>query len=472
MKFLDRQAEMGRLETLVRRSEGGLAVVWGRRRIGKTRLLLEWCQQHEGVYTVADQSAPEVQRSYLAQALGRRFPGLDEATYPDWASLLRGISRNAQAQQWQGPLVFDEFPYLAAASPELPSQFQHWIDHEAKDARLVVALAGSSQRMMQGLVLDANAPLYGRAVELMQVGALPLGYLQPALGLKKAADCVRAYAVWGGVPRYWELAEPYGTDLERALDQGVLDPLGPLHREPDRLLLEELPSAASLRPVLDVIGMGVHRISEIAGRLGKPATSLTHALARLIDLGLVCREQPFGESEKSGKRSLYKISDPFFRCWFRLVAPHRALLLQAPARVRLGLWRQIQQTLFAETWEELCRQMIGQVEAKSCPLSQHGPWKPAARYWRGNEPEWDVVAESLSGETLLLGEVKYSDSPFTEASLKKHLKAVIAKGIPPHITIGRKNIIHALFIPETTVRSKEKQGVYLVTAQDVVASLH
>lgn len=472
MNFLDRQAEMKRLQALTQRPEGGLAVIWGRRRIGKTRLLLEWCSRHQGLYTVADQSAPEIQRIYLAQALSRRFPGLDETTYPDWPSLLRRVSREAHMTSWKGPLVFDEFPYLAAASPELASQFQHWVDHEVKDTGLVVALAGSSQRMMQGLVLDATAPLFGRATELMRIGPLPADYLRQGLGIKKPLDCVRAYAVWGGVPRYWELAEPFGANLDQAVAQCMLDPLGPLHQEPDRLLLEEFPSAAALRPMLDVIGMGVHRISEIAGRLGKPATSLTHALARLTDLGLVRREQPFGESEKSGKRSLYKIDDPFFRSWFGLVAPHRAMLAQASPRVRLGLWHKRQQTLFAETWEALCRQAVAQIEDASCALVKFGPWKPAARYWRGNEPEWDIVAESLSGDALLLGEAKWSERPFTSASLQQATNALLTKATPAHLISKRKHIVYALFVPETTPQKRADKNTCVVTARDVIRSLH
>ena len=72
----------------------------------------------------------------------------------------------------------------------------------------MVALAGSSQRMMQGLVLDASAPLYGRAREAMKLRPIPAGHLARALGIRDAPGCVRAYAVWGGIPRYWELAAP------------------------------------------------------------------------------------------------------------------------------------------------------------------------------------------------------------------------------------------------------------------------
>jgi AAA+ ATPase superfamily predicted ATPase len=185
MVFIDRAGELERLDALIARPEGGLALLWGRRRIGKTRLLLEWSSQHQGLYTVADESASSVQRSYFARAVADRFPG------------------------------FDEFPYLAAASPAFASIFQNWLDREARNTSLVVAVAGSSQRMMQGLVLEAAAPLYGRVVELIELRPLLPGYIADAFGAMGPRRSIELYALWGGIPRYWELSQPLGGDLER-----------------------------------------------------------------------------------------------------------------------------------------------------------------------------------------------------------------------------------------------------------------
>ena len=121
-----------------------------------------------------------------------------------------------------------------------------------------------------------------------------------------SADLVEHYAAWGGIPRYWELAAEESGAAVRRIERLVLDPLGPLHREPDRLLLEEVPSAVEARPLLDAIGGGAHRVSEIGGRVGRPATSMSRPLDRLVGMGLVRREVPFGESEKKSRRSLYE----------------------------------------------------------------------------------------------------------------------------------------------------------------------
>lgn len=151
------------MTAVLQHPEGGLLVLWGRRRVGKTRLLLEWVKQHGGSYFVADASTPALQRRYFAESVARRLPGFADVDYRDWRSLLARLATEAKHVRFRGPVVLDELPYLVAASPELPSVLQQWLDHDAREAGLVVALAGSSQRMMQGLVLDAGAPLYGRA---------------------------------------------------------------------------------------------------------------------------------------------------------------------------------------------------------------------------------------------------------------------------------------------------------------------
>lgn len=466
MRFLNRQAEIERLDALVARHAAGLVALWGRRRVGKTRLLTEWCLRHGGVYTVADQSSATVQRRYFAEALANRLPGFDEAEYSGWPPLLRRLSQDARAANWKGPLVLDEFPYLVASAPTLPSILQNWIDQEASAGGLLVAIAGSSQRMMQGMILDASAPLYGRALEAFELRPLPAAWIGPALGLTDPMDMLPAYAVWGGIPRYWELAEPFGADLDSAVNQLVLDPLGPLHREPDRLLLEELPPAASLRPLLDVIGSGAHRLSEIAGRLNLPATALSRPLGRLLDLGLVQREIPFGESEKASRRALYRMSDPFFRFWFQVVAPRRAALASSEAATRLAAWTRLRNGLVAETWESLCRCAVPRMQMIS---GLEVAWLPASRWWRGSDPEWDVVSCTADRDMALVGEVKWSATPFEESKLNKLAQDVLNRPLPPGLP---QAVIRAVFVPEAALGiAVTHSGVRVLNAATVLNGL-
>lgn len=444
MDFLDRTEELARLDRLMASEAGGLAVLYGRRRIGKTRLLLEWSRRHGGLYTVADQSAAEVQIRYFAETVAQVIPDFETVDYRDWRGLLARLAREAKRVGFRGPIVFDELPYLVTASPELPSVLQRFVDHEAREAGLVVAVAGSSQRMMQGLVLSREAPLFGRARELMPLRPIEVPWLRAVFGERRAIDIIRLHVAWGGIPRYWELAADVGGSVQEQIDRLVLDPLGPLHREPDRLLLEEVPSAMEVRPLLDAIGAGAHRLTEIGSRLGRPATSMTRPIARLVEMGLVRREVPFGESEKKSRRSLYRIDDPFFRLWFRAVAPHRGILAASPPAGRRLLLERFWNGLLGEGWEELCRQRVPRV--LSLP---GGPWGPAKRWWRASEPEWDVVAESLDGERLLLGEVKGSSTPFSTTALERLARKVVARPAPrlPE-NYASHQATRAIFVPE------------------------
>lgn len=468
MKFLDRHAELDRLERLAELREGGLAVVYGRRRVGKTRLLLEWNARHAGAYHVADLSAPAIQRRALAAAVGARLPGFADVEYPDWSSLLARLARDAVAKRWRGPLILDELPYLVLASPELPSVLQRWLDHEAREARLVVALCGSSQRLMQGLVLDASAPLFGRAREILELRALTPAWLAAGMGKAHARTHVDRWTAWGGIPRYWELAREIPGSTHAAVNHLVLDPMGALHQEPDRLLLEEQPSAAEVRPLLDAIGAGAQRVSEIGGRLGRPATSLSRPLDRLVGLGLVAREVPFGESERSSKKSLYHIDDPFFRLWFRIVAPRRGVLATSLASERRALLAESWPALRAKAFEALARRWGPRVKR----VASGGPWQPARRWWSGNLPEWDLVADSVDPGRLLLGEVKASDAPVSATRLRRLLHDLTARPTPATVDPRRAGAAQRVLFVIDLGRGVRPpaSGPLVVTAEELLAA--
>ncbi len=472
MFFINRLEELSRLNRLALSEEGGLAVVYGRRRVGKTRLLLEWAERHDGLYTVADQSTPDQQRRYFAEAVAQRLGNFAEVEYRDWRSLFSRLAREAKLAGWRGPLILDELPYLALASPELPSVLQRWIDHEARDARLTVAIAGSSQRMMQGLVLAGNAPLYGRAREILDLQPLSPRHLPEAFPSGNASSWIDLYTAWGGIPRYWELAQGAGREVVDQIETLALDPLGALHREPDRLLLEEVPSALEVRPLLEAIGAGAHRVSEIAGRLGRPATSMARPLERLLGLGLIRREAPFGASENGSKRAVYKIADPFTRLWFRVVAPYRAQLASGSPAARRQRLARFWDALRSEAWEDLCRVLLPRASEER-PVGALGPWGPAARWWQKDAPEWDVISESIDGERLLLGEVKWSAKPFDRRALAQEVGALAARPAPPlPPRFERLQVVRALFVPEIVGRPapESREDVLVVTLADLFRS--
>lgn len=463
MEFLNRENELARLDSVIT-PNSAFVVIWGRRRVGKTRLLLEWITKHKGLYWVADESASTVQRQYLAETLEKFLPGFASVQYPDWTTFFSRLARDAEHFNWRGPLVIDEFPYLVIDSPELPSILQRFIDHEAKKAKLILVISGSSQRMMHNLVLDASEPLYGRAQEIIKLTEINPSYICQALNLENAFYGAQAYSIWGGIPRYWELAAPFGKNILEAIDSLVLDPQGPLQEEPHRLLIEEIPSALTLRPILDAIGFGVNKLSEIAGRLAQPATSLSRPMERLRDLGYVEKEIPFGSSEATSKRTLYKIKDYFLRFWFEVVASRKSIFIQIPKESRLHILQQTLPSVWSQAWEYMCRKSIPFLFAKKENLLL----EPARRYWHGNHPEWDIVSLSLDKKTLVLGEVKWASTISDEIDLQRIVGAVTSKPIPL-LPLAKIDIVYSVFIPiKPKGKLKLPQNVRVFDASDIL----
>jgi hypothetical protein len=457
LKFLDRENERSRLARAFSRRQGSLCCLYGRRRCGKSRLLLEVLAKRSAVYYVGDEREPSLQRAALAEAVATLVPGFDQVTYPDWTSLFARWWREAPEG---AVLALDEFPYLVGGSRELPSILQKLIDqHPAKRLHLVVA--GSSQRMMHGLMLDAAAPLYGRAQEIINVGPLGAAWIGKAFGYLRGVELLETYSLWGGIPHYWELALDHGSTWE-AVQRLVLDPLGVLHAEPHRLLLDDLRETAQAASVLSLIGQGCNRISEIAARIEKPVTSLTRPLSRLLELGLVHREQPFGVSPRSSKKSLYRIADPFLAFWFRFVEPNRSRLEAGTVK---SVAREIEKSVathYGEVWEMLVRSSIPRL------LIEGIEWQPAHRWWGGgtdkNRLEIDVITESVDGKKLLLGEAKLAVDAGGLARVRQELKKKAARF--PFVK-NYKQVVERVFVADAGAH----RAADLITTQDVFGVL-
>ncbi len=400
LPFLNRAEELGRISRQLKKRGSSFICLYGRRRCGKSRLVREALARRLAAYYTGDDREQALQLRDAAREISRLIPGFARVEYPGWAELFERFEKDAPSG---ATLVLDEFPSMVAASPALPSLLQKFIDRLA-EGNLNVIVLGSSQRMMQGALLEPSAPLYGRADEILKIEPLEPGWIMPALKPANAEQAVRHYAVWGGVPRYWELAAERGS-LERAVVDLVLSPLGVLHREPERLLRDDLRDTRQAASILALIGKGCRRMSEIAGRLQRPATSLSRPLRVLMDMGLVAREVPFGRTTKDTKRSLYKIADPFLRFWYRFVEGHRARLEAGQAQIVWDEQRVAWSHHLASSWEEMVRRSV----ARAPVLGQR--WKPASKWWGGGldgKPmELNLVAGAVGNtEKLLVGEVK------------------------------------------------------------------
>ncbi|WP_337572722.1 ATP-binding protein [Prevotella sp.] len=432
MKFVDRIEEQKRLHKCLHESaDTGLSVIYGRRRLGKSTLIKR-VFNNDDVYFMADNSESSQQRRLLARLLATKFEGFDKVEYPDWESLLTQANYRTNEKFC---LCMDEFPLLVKSDRTLPSILQKLID--SKSLRYNIVLCGSSQQMMQGLVLDAAEPLYGRADNIIKLEPIHVRFLQEILQTN-ALNTVEEYAVWGGVPRYWELREKE-TSMAEAIKYNIVNVNGTLYEEPARLFMDDFQQTTLSSTLLSLIGNGVNKISEIAAKLGKPATELSRPLQKLTNLGFVEREIPYGESPRSSKRGVYHVADPFMCFFYRYVVPNRSLIALGRDKVVEEMISKTMNEFVANRWEILCRNAV------SGNVVDGTLWNVAGRWWgsisREKSVELDIVAESMDRKKILIGECKWTEPDYAER-LFTDLK-VRSEGLP---LIKGKEVVYCLFL--------------------------
>lgn len=340
-QFINRSQELAILDALTRKS--GLVVVYGRRRIGKTRLLTEWLKRVDGIYVQAIEGTETLQLAQIYEDIQVQYDfGIVPKT---WSELFRVL------ETFPGKLILaiDEFPYLTDTNKSVASQFQKWLDHRNKQDVLLI-LSGSSQKMMHDEFLNRNAPLYGRAIRELQIGEMDYAHFCRALRLKSSAlDSFVWFATTGGVPWYWTLMES-GQSLLENLERLFFGPSAILENEARKLLSDEKISGLVPLSVLEIIGKGASRPSEIAARLGVPQTQLSKTFAALVDGGFIRRDLPFGDT----KNGLYVIRDSLLQFWFKVCSPHRARWPHYDDERKMDVLR-----LFAShVFEQKCRELF------------------------------------------------------------------------------------------------------------------
>ncbi len=459
MKFIDRQKEQQRLKELLHRDSSQFIIVRGRRRIGKSALIGR-VLDNDDIYYEADRTAATNQMRVFSQVVSLRFPGFADAIYADWKALLKAINHRVT-----GPLTvcLDEFPYLVESTPALPSIIQGLLDDDKDPLRYNLILCGSSQQMMYNLTHDESSPLFGRDDSDFNMRPIAAPFLSKALNLDPT-ETVENYALWGGVPRYWKLREGC-SGLRDAIDTHIFSNMGTLYEEPHHLFRDDIRDPVKTSTIMSIVGNGIHRLSEIASRCNEPATNLSRPLAKLLDLGYLEKDIPFGESAKSSKKSLYQIADPFLSFYYRFVPANRSFIemdrrlpleaaLDSQLASHIGYW-----------WEHLCRDAVSGNRIDGIVFGK------ASRWWgkvliegeeKPRDVELDIVAESIDGKSILIGECKWTTGENGRVLTNQLEK--LAKSLP--FTQG-KQLIVKLF---TKTRPDEDQGNSLLPA-DVLALL-
>jgi len=378
LDFVNRINEQAELAVATRR--GGLLVIFGRRRVGKSRLLRHWLTTNGGLYSQAIEGPQDMQIRQVFEDIKSQLG--TQIVPKTWPELLEVLS--LQKKPWK--LCIDEFPYLTAVDASLPSQLQRWIDQSIPKGCLLI-LAGSSTRMMNDLFLNRSAPLYGRAHKLLHVKPMDYAAFCQACGLKPAdVATFEKFSLVGGIPKYWEFVEK-GADVVALAKSLYFDFAPYMEQEPQRILRDEGVLGTNAVSVLEAVGRGAERPSEIAVRLGTAQTNLSRLLQQLLDASVLAREMPFGESVRTTKKILYRIADPTMRFWFRVYSPHQSRWQNYSAEEKLKLIHDHASTVF----EDSCRDR----------------YAGASRYWE-KDIELDIVApDPEKAKGLLVAEVKW-----------------------------------------------------------------
>jgi AAA+ ATPase superfamily predicted ATPase len=420
--FVGRGQELALLNQLCSSSKAELLILYGRRRVGKTRLLSYWLdtQQPNALFWTAEPSSRLDQLRSFSHAIAHfRDPDVPPPTlftYASWEQAFRELARLAQEERL---VVFlDEFTYLLEVDPAIAGTLQNLWDHVLKNANLFLCLSGSHLGMMQRHILAYQAPLYGRATALLRLHPLWFGLTSRYFPQYSPDDRVAVYAIAGGIPAYWEFFDS-SVSLEANIRQQFLTTNRLLHDEPSLLLQDFISDAHNYVGILRALAFGYRTPKEIAGFTGLPETHIPAYLRKLIDTGFVERRVPV-TAPPASRLGRHHIVDPFLRFYYRFLSQRQhQLAASVPEKAMAEMKRRLGDFIGIYTWEELCREWLLRMDE-----DQGLPFIPdqVGSAWT-RKSQVDVVGYNSMEKTLILGECKWH----SRAVGQKVLAALVAK---------------------------------------------
>ena len=460
--FHCREKELSDLNRRYDRGNFECIIVYGRRRVGKTALINEFCKGKPTVFFSALNASSQENLEALSKAIyEKEHPGAESApVYPSFDAAFAELTEMAKKERLV--FVIDEYPYLAKAEKSVSSRLQHIIDHIWSSGRLFLILCGSSMSFMEYQVLGYESPLYGRRTGQLKVQALTyreMTVFHPSLSDEQQA---LLYGVTGGIPHYINKLDVY-DNVDEALKQNLFNTSSYLYEEPENLLKQELREPAIYNSVITAIAGGASHSNEISTKIGIESTICAKYLKVLLNLGIISRESPM--AEKQGRKTIYTIGDNFFRFWYRFV-PQNASAISA------GRIEQIYETAikrhFSEymglVFEQMCREyLLRYAENLPIILSDVGQWwgtDSAAK----KEVQLDIVGTPVEEEEYIIGSCKFRNEPVGADELKliRRYADVFGKGKKYHCYIFSKSGF------TTELKLLEEQGeVNLVTLEEM-----
>jgi len=473
--FVNRQAELKFLNSILERQRPTAAqflLLYGRRRVGKTVLLRHWAEQ-SGVsttYWAAEKEPAALQRRKLfARVLG--VEPARAAAFDSWADCWQAIA--AFLADRRHILILDEFTYAVESDPAMLSSLQHAWDQVFKESQLVLVLCGSHVHTMETLQAR-QSPLFGRLTGQWWLQPLPFAALAEFLPKWPTEERVAAYAVVGGVPAYLEWLDP-DRSLSDNIRHVILSPGSMWVAEPAFLLYDEVREPGTHLAILKAIGLGAHTLSGISDAALVSTAHLSAYLARLQELRLVERRLPITipPAERRRARSgRYHLVDPYFRFYFRFIAPYQDELAYHPEkglpRIREGLRAFVGLTAF----EELSRQWVTEMgRAGELPFAS----QEVGSHW-SRDAQVDVVAVNWAERDILLGECKWGADAVDRATVRELIETKAPKVLRelPGNGAGWR-VFYALFarseFTEAARAEAGRAGAWLVDAVALDAAL-
>ena len=315
-QFYCREDELRKLNKRYTGDKFECIVIYGKRRIGKTALINEFCKDKPTVFFSALNTTGKENLEALSKSI-MSFERPDIESAPVFRSYDAALDElTALSKEKRLIFVIDEYPYLAKAKPAISAMLQHIIDHKWAESKMYLILCGSSMSFMESQVLGKESPLYGRRTGQFKIG--PLDYKETAVFHPELSveDNSLVYGITGGVPHYINKLDVRDS-VDEALLDNFFDRSGYLYEEPGNLLKQELREPAIYNAIIKAIAEGASRMNDIKLKVSEENSVVSKYLKTLIDLGIVKKETPI--SEKPGKKTIYLLADNFFRFWYRFV---------------------------------------------------------------------------------------------------------------------------------------------------------
>lgn len=437
--FHCREMELYELNKRYQKGNFECIVVYGRRRVGKTALINEFCKDKPTIFFSALNASSEENLIALSKAIyEKQYGGAGVApVFQSYDAALSEITRLSE----QDRLVFviDEYPYLAKAEESISSRLQHVIDHIWQNGKLFLILCGSSMSFMEYQVLGYESPLYGRRTAQFKIQALnykEITAFHPNLNREQQA---LLYGITGGIPHYINKLE-IENDIDEALMENLFNSSGYLFEEPENLLKQELREPAMYNSVISAIAGGASKLNEIATKVGVETGVCVKYMKVLQELGILKKETPV--TEKQGKKTIYLICDNFFRFWYRFVPQNVSAIQSGRIEAIYDIaMKQYFSNYMGLVFEQMCREYLLRYETNlPILLSEVGQWWGTNARTR-KEVQIDIVGTPVEGKEYIIGSCKYKNEPVgvDELELLKEYAAVFGYGTRYHYYIFSKS---------------------------------